>query len=156
MANQPAEQQPTPEKKSKFRLIIILLLGINMLAVGAAVGYFMFIKPASTGEPPPPKMATFELGSMLVNLADPSGQGYLRFHAIIEYPEKNKKLLEEMTKNKHIMQHAVIALLRQKRLAEVRPPDSVEKVQQEMTEAINQILEHGEISRIYFTEYITQ
>ncbi|MBO8137504.1 MAG: flagellar basal body-associated FliL family protein [Desulfotomaculum sp.] len=114
------------------------------------------MKSPANAEPEPPKLTSAELGEMLINLADPSGLHYLRFTAVMAYPEENKELAEELAEKKHIIKHTVITLLRTKKLQDVQPPDSIEKVQREMTEAINKKLEHGKITRIYFTEYLTQ
>ncbi|MTI80185.1 MAG: flagellar basal body-associated FliL family protein [Firmicutes bacterium] len=114
------------------------------------------MKPPANAEPEPPKLTSTEFGEMLVNLADPSGAHYLRFTAVLEYPEEEEELALEIKEEKHILQHTVITLLRSKTLEDVKPPDSIEKVQREMTEAINKKLEHGKITRIYFTEYLTQ
>ncbi|MBM7854218.1 flagellar FliL protein [Desulfohalotomaculum tongense] len=141
--------------KKSNKIIIIALLALNLLIGGAVAGYFIFLKP-SPGEPQPPKLTSAELGEMLVNLADPSGVHYLRFTAVMVYPEKEKELAEELNEKSHIIKHTVITLLRDKKLEDVQPPDSIEKVQREMTEAINKKLEHGKITRIYFTEYLTQ
>ncbi|WP_051688348.1 flagellar basal body-associated FliL family protein [Desulfofalx alkaliphila] len=151
-------KESNEQKKSRFstRNIIIALLALNMLIAGSAVGYFMFMNPMANAESRPTKMATFELGEMLVNLADPSGLHYLRFTAVLEYPESEKGLSNELSTKKHILKHNVITLLRQKRLADVQHPESVENVQQEVTETINQLLENGQLSRVYFTEYLTQ
>lgn len=142
------------QKKTSTRTIIILLLVLNMLAVGAIAGYFVFLKPA-VGEPKQPEMATTELGKMLVNL-DGNGSHFIRFTAVMEYPKNEKKLVEELTKKDYIIKHTAIKLLRSKRLADVQTPDSIDKVQREMTDAINKHLQHGQITKIYFTEYLTQ
>lgn len=142
------------QKKTGTKTIIILLLVLNMLAVGAIAGYFVFLKPA-VGEPQQPEMATTDLGKMLVNL-DGNGTHFIRFNAVIEYPKGEKKLVEELTKKDHIIKHTAIKLLRSKQLADVQTPDSIDKVQREMTDAINKHLQHGQISKIYFTEYLTQ
>jgi flagellar FliL protein len=154
MAKETAEQQ---EKKSRFsaKTVIITLLLLNMLAGGALAGYFLYLKPTAS-EPKPPEMTTVELGEMLINLADPGGIHYLRFTAVMEYPKDQKKLVEELEQKKPIIKDAVIRLLRAKKLAEVQPPESIDQVQREMTEAINTKLEHGKLSKIYFTEYLTQ
>ncbi len=155
MPKDSAEPRQEQKSRSTLKVIIIVLLALNLLIAGAAAGYFMFINPTA-GEPPPPKLAGFELGEMLVNLADPSGMHYLRFTAVLEYDADQKELAKELSEKQHILQHNVIALLRTKKLADVQPPDSVESVQREMTAEINKLLEKGKISRVYFTEYLTQ
>lgn len=142
------------QKKTSTRTIVILLLVLNMLAVGAIAGYFVFLKPA-VGGPQQPEMATTDLGKMLVNL-DGGGTHFIRFTTVMEYPKNEKKLVEELAQKDHIIKHTAIKLLRSKRLADMQTPDSIDKVQREMTDAINKHLEKGQISKIYFTEYLTQ
>ncbi|MEG6617321.1 flagellar basal body-associated FliL family protein [Peptococcaceae bacterium 1198_IL3148] len=149
-----AEQK---EKKSRFsaKTVIVILLLLNMLVAGGIAGYFFLLNPADSA-PKPPEMATSELGEMLINLADPGGIHYLRFTAVMEYPKEEKELVDELQQKNHVIKDTVIRLLRSKKLAEVQPPESIDNVQREMTEAINEKLEHGKLSRIYFTEYLTQ
>lgn len=151
MAKESAERT----KGSTSKKIIIMLLVLNMMAVGVIAGYFIFLEPA-VGEQSEPEMATVELGKMLVNLADPGGRHYVRFTAVMELPKNDKKLLEELDDKDHIIKHTVIGLLRSKKLADMQAPESTERVQREMTNAINKQLEEGQITRIYFTEYLTQ
>ncbi len=154
MPKESAEPKKEQKSRSYFKFIVILLLSLNMLLGGAVAGYFVFMKP--TGAEPPPALASFAMGEMLVNLADSSGMHYLRCTAVLEYAEDQKGLAEELAENKHILQHNIIALLRTKKLADVQPPDSIENVQREMTAEINKQLKKGKITRVYFTEYLTQ
>lgn len=142
------------EKKSSMRTIIILLLVLNMLIVVAVGSYFFFLKPA-VGEPEQPEMETIELGKMLVNL-DGGGSHFIRFEAVLEYPKKEKKLVAELEENDHLIKHTTIRLLRSKQMADVQDPDSIDKVQLEITDAINEHLQEGKITKIYFTEYLIQ
>lgn len=150
-------EEKKEEKKSGFpmQMIIIILLLVVILVGGAIAVYFLFLKPPVDAEPEPPAMTSLMLReSMLVNLKD--GRSFLRFTAMMEFEAENTELAIELEEKSHILQHEVLVLLRNKELAEVRPPDSIEKVQKAMTKVINARLEHGEIARIYFTEYIIQ
>lgn len=144
----------TDQKRTGNKTIIILLLMLNVLAVGAIAGYFIFLQPA-VGEPQQPAMEKTELGQMLVNL-DGSGVHFVRINAVMEYPKGEKKLLKELQEKEHVIKHTTIRLLRNKRMADMQNPDSIDKVQKELTDAINQHLQQGQISKIYFTEYLTQ
>ncbi|GAB6180196.1 flagellar basal body-associated FliL family protein [Desulfotomaculum defluvii] len=148
-------------KKSFFSIKTLLIIFIIILITGIGLGGYFYLNstasPKETG-PDPEKLITFNMGSLLVNLADPGGNNFMRLTPVLEYEtnKENKKLAEELTKNKVVLQDCIIRVIRKKKLTDVQPPESIDKVAEELKTEINKNLQKGKILRVYFSEYLTQ
>lgn len=155
--NQEKAGKKVKPKKKKMMLIILIILVV--LAGSSAGAYFFFKKPAGeAGEVKKPKTAEMEsldIGEVVVNLAGNGGAHYLRVKIVIEYP-KEKKLPEELKKKKHQVSDIIITTLRSKTMAEVSSASSVEGLKKSLLKEINGHLEHGEVTGIYFTDFLVQ
>lgn len=156
----PQEAAPQVPKKSFFSIKTLLIILILILVAGIGLGGYLYLKstaPEKTG-PDPEKLVTFDMGSLLVNLADPGGNSFMKITPVLEYEtnKENKKLAEELSKNKIVLQDSIIRVIRKKKMADVQPPESIDKVAEELKTEINSHLQQGKILRVYFSEYLTQ
>ena len=159
----PQETAPQVQKKKFFtvRTLLIILI-VLLLLTGLGVGGYLYYKSTTSEDkntgPDPEKLVTYSMGSLLVNLADPGGSNFMRLTPVLEYEQnkKNKKLGEELNKNKAALQDCIIRVIRKKKLTDVQPPDSIDKVAAEIKDEVNKNLREGEIYRVYFSEYLTQ
>lgn len=154
------EKTEKKDKPKKGKKMLVLLLILFVLAGSSAGAYYYFKKPA--GEAPPVKkktraaeMESLEMGDMVVNLAGNGGSHYLKVKITIEYP-KDKKLAEELKKKKYIISDVLITALRNKTLSEVASASSADKLKNDLLKEINSRLEHGEVTGIYFTDFLVQ
>ncbi|MDO7788374.1 flagellar basal body-associated FliL family protein [Desulforamulus aquiferis] len=156
-----APQVQKPKKLFTFKNVLITLLCSLVLAGTGLGGYIYFIgtdkADARTG-PDPEKLISLNMGSLLVNLADPGGSNFMRLTPVLEYEKNkvNKKLPEELNRKKVVLQDCIIRTIRTKSLADVQPPDSIDKIANELKNEVNKNLEDGQIHRVYFAEYLTQ
>lgn len=148
-----AEKKVKPKKK---KTMLVLLVCLTVLAGSAGAAYFYLNQAAgSDGQAKKEKKAESEvldMGEMIVNL---SGGHYLRVKIVIEHP-KDKKLGEELNKKKHQISDILISTLRGKTVAEVGSPGSFEGLKANLLGEINSRLEHGEVTGIYFTDFLVQ
>lgn len=93
------------------------------------------------------------LGSMVINLADPGGNRYVKINPVFEY-HKDKKLYEEIKEKEHQITEAVLLTLRSKTVADIQPLHRLDVVKEELLKNVNDRLEHGTIGQVYFTEFI--
>lgn len=145
-----------PKKKKTVSIILVVLL--LLLAGSSAGAYMLFFKPVATAEPVKKAQTgekeSLEMGEMVVNLSGSSAH-YLRVKVTIDYP-KNSKLKEELTKKKHIVSDVIISNLRSKTLAEVSNADAVQGLKKSLVDEINTNLVSGDITGIYFTDFLVQ
>ncbi|MCF8009900.1 MAG: flagellar basal body-associated FliL family protein [Clostridiales bacterium] len=99
--------------------------------------------------------STLDMGSIIVNLADPGGSRYLKAEIILEYPE-NKDFTSELEKKEYMLTDTVIKILRSKEVEDIRPLDKVPVLKNEIKKAVNKRITRGEVTRVFFTEFIIQ
>jgi len=129
-------------------LILLLVLTILLVAVGAAY-YFLVIYDGSSSAQKPIYKTT--LDTYTVNLADNNFRRYIRLTVTLEYDYE--KLSKEIEEKKHRINDAVISYLTTKRAADMTDK---EVVRQDLEGVINSILTSGQVTGLYFEEFIIQ
>jgi len=129
-------------------LILLLVLTILLVAVGAAY-YFLVIYDGSSSAHKPIYKTT--LDTYTVNLADNNFRRYIRLTVTLEYDYE--KLSKEIEEKKHRINDAVISYLTTKRAADMTDK---EVVRQDLEGVINSILTSGQVTGLYFEEFIIQ
>lgn len=153
------EKSGNKAKPTKKKTMLVILISLVVLAGSSAGAYFYFNKPA--GEAAQAKTAktveleTLDMGDMVVNLAGNGGGHYLRVKITLEYP-KDKKLPDELKKKKPQVSDVLITTLRSKTLAEISSVGSIQGLKQDLLKEINSQLESGEVTGIYFTDFLVQ
>lgn len=153
--------QKTKLKKKKFLLIILIALAV-LAGLSAGAYFFYFDQPAGAAseEKKPNTTKTvdtesMDMGEMVVNLKGYGGGHYLRVKIVLEYA-KEKKLSEELKKKKPQLADVIITTLRSKTLDEVSPVSAVDDIKISLIKEINKNLESGQVTSIYFTDYLVQ
>ena len=129
-------------------LILLLVLTILLVAVGAAY-YFLVIYDGSSSAQKPIYKTT--LDTYTVNLADNNFRRYIRLTVTLEYDYE--KLSKEIEEKKHRINDAVISYLTTKRAADMTDK---EVIRQDLEGVINGILTSGQVTGLYFEEFIIQ
>jgi len=93
-----------------------------------------------------------KLSPLVINLKDENGKSYLKTTIVLEVGKKNQ--VEEVGKTVPLLTDLVIMTLGDKRLEELRPPESKENLKQELLAKMNQHLPSGTIKRVYFDEFL--
>lgn len=133
-------------------------------------------KGQKTGELPPASGIMIDLGSKVVNLADPGGYRYLRVGIVLEFvppasyyllKQEGAKKAEELKKEEQsirdevnlyrpVIDDAIIGLLSNKTFADVFTLQGKEDLKEEIKKTINERVEELEVARVYFTDFIVQ
>ncbi len=162
MANDKKDKAEQQKKQPGFLQMVMAGLLVFLLGGGLVIGYFNVIgipgeekaeKKEEKKEEVP--TATLELGTIIVNLANPGGNRYLKCDVVLEYPE-NETITEELGEKEHEITDVVITTLRSKTVEQIQPLDKVAPLKNEIINAINTRLTKGKISRLFFTEFIIQ
>ncbi len=138
-------------------LAVVLVL---VVLLGAASGVFLYYRSsAAAGEEGSPrataKVKSMTVPSFTVNLADSTYRRYLRTSITLEY-YPNKKLERELKDNEYRLRDAIIGVLRTKTVNDINTQEKTAALRLELVEAANEVLQHGDISGIYFREFIIQ
>jgi flagellar protein FliL len=171
------EQAPAEKKKLPVKLIIIVLAVVLVLG-GAAGGYFMFAghKAKSSGKEDPGKEVKKEqvkeegakkggegegasgnmksLDPFIVNLADAEGQRYLK--AVMQLELDNPSLEGEIQGKLPQIRDEILMILSNKTFDDVSTSAGKKMVKREIASAVNKYLTSGQITQVYFTEFVVQ
>ncbi|MGQ9824831.1 MAG: flagellar basal body-associated FliL family protein [Desulfotomaculales bacterium] len=154
-------QENSSKGKRKPRLILILAL---CLVLGGGLAYgalrFFHVLPSGDGGNAGQKARVeatekLDLGNKVVNLGNGESGRYLRVQVVLEYPAQ-KKLSEEVKSKQPLITEKVLNVFRSKKAEEIMPVEKLEKVKEEILKAINEDLQQGKVTQVYFTDFLVQ
>lgn len=169
MAEEEKVNQEQEEKGGGKKKLIFLLLLVLLAAAGGGAAYKFLVldkkKAAETKEKQAEKIieeikatenvgVMFDLGTFVVNLADPDIERYLKVSIVLEL--KDQKVQQEAQKRLPEMKDAITTLLLTKRSSDIRTPEGIEFLKEEIAKRVNAILPLGGVKNVYFTEFIIQ
>ena len=151
--------------------ILGLLIGVIMLLMmGMGGGLFLMWNKLSTislqananagGQPgkgvtvEQPLGPIYALETFIVNLADQGGKRYLRVSIDLELG--NPELEVELIKRLPQVRDSILMILPSKRFDDISSMDGKIALREEILETLNGFLTQGQITRIYFKEFVVQ
>ena len=169
------EQSTAGKKKSPVMTIVIVLVVVLVLG-GAAAGYFLFLGPKAkaSGKEGAVKEVKHELtkekgsgegeGSssglmkqldpFIVNLADAQGQRYLK--AVMQVEVDNPSAEGEIQGKLPQIRDEILTILSNKTFDDVSTTSGKHMVKREIATAMNKYLTTGQVTQVYFTEFVVQ
>lgn len=168
----PEAASAAPSSGNKSSIILVALAVINMVIV-AAVGFMLFKgKQKEAQEPKIEQVIKGEheeqahehekpnsfigkvvpLETFIVNLAESKGRKVAKVN--IELELQGNDIADEIDKRKAQVRDIIIILLSSKTYDEVSTREGKESLRNEIKEQLNSFLTTGEISAVYFTEFI--
>ena len=164
------ESAPVSAQKQKPTIFIFLAI-VNMLVVGA-VGYMVYssqqnkeekagIENVIQGEAAEQKKEAegqdfigklVPLESFLVNLSGSRGRKLAKINMELEV--NSIEVQEEIQQLKPKIRDIIIIILSSKTYAQVSTTEGKEQLREEIRDQVNLFLTKGQISKVYFTEFI--
>lgn len=139
------------KKKRRPRTLIAVIV-VLIAVTGLAAGYFNAGIRNSMAQMSTPEVKSITLPSITVNLVD---NGYFKTTITLEYPA-SKKLDAELDSRLYKVKDGVLGVLRSTSTAYLRNPEKTEALKQELLKEINDRLVSGEVTGLYFEEFIVQ
>ncbi|MCK8816521.1 flagellar basal body-associated FliL family protein [Natroniella sulfidigena] len=147
------------DKKSglNYSLILGILIAV-VLATG--ISYFMMVNLGGFNQGEETEVSTTarelgpitEVGEFLVNLT--GGRRFIRVNITVEVNEDD--VVEEIDKRKPQIRDTIISILRSKEEEEVTSDQGAMEIRSEVMENINEKLLEGEVTNVFFTEFVIQ
>jgi flagellar FliL protein len=150
--------------------VFIFLLGVN--AIVSFIVVQKVIRPKVTAEEDAPVEETvhvveehgvpvpgelFVVSGLIINPAGTRATRYLRVSAALEFDAAlAKDLGHELEIRQHQFKDVLISELSSRTVDELVDPRVKEEIRQELLARLNSSLSHGELSNLYFTEYVIQ
>ncbi|MDX1763884.1 MAG: flagellar basal body-associated FliL family protein [bacterium] len=153
-------------KKSKGKLLFLIAALLLILGGGGFGAYtFYFQKPAETTEPEEPTATAAQdleklVGTMypmepfLVNIDDSEQTRFLKTSLTLEF--NGEDVRPEIEKRIAQIRDTILLLLSSKGFSDVRTSDGKYILREEILERLNSILVTGQVSNVYFTEFVVQ
>ncbi len=149
-----------------FTRPLVLSISVQPAGTGAARAEAAAVAPLA-----PASGMMYDLGSKVVNLADPGGYRYLRVSIVLEVDpnaggyaaftgEEKKKveqaLREKIALHRPAIDDTVVGVLSNKAFGDIFNLSGKENLKTELCKAINEQLDGLKIIRIYFTDFVIQ
>ena len=169
-----ADLKPASPFKKWYILVpgIILLMGVQVVMAYFVTNTLFFSDPpedlqhlASAGtagdsSPASPEAAEFDeeqvysFEDIIVNPAGTMGRRYLVIS--LSFLVDEKKVMEEISMKDPLIRDKLITTLSAKSLDYVSDVQNLEAIRGDIKEAINNFLQEGNVTKVYFTSYVLQ
>ena len=152
------------------KILIILIGFLVVLMFGLGGGLFMMwnklavlstqsnanagVQPDQGADVKQPLGPIFSLETFIVNLADKGGKRYLRVTMDLELG--NPELEAELTKRLPQVRDSVLMILPSKRFEDISSVEGKMALRDEILDVLNGFLTQGQVSKIYFKEFVVQ
>jgi flagellar protein FliL len=97
---------------------------------------------------------SFNLDSLIVNLADGDGSRYLRISMVLEVAKK--EVVAELEKRKPQLKNIALMLLPMKKFQELNSTEGKKALRDELMAKMNEVIGGPFITDIFFTEFVVQ
>ena len=154
---------------SKIVMIVILIVAfIFMIVMGGGL-FIMWSKISSLdrtlnpqeekaseemGEESEMILRTYSLDTFIVNLADEGAKRYLR--VTMKFEMSNDEMDKEIKKRLPQIQDKILMILPTKKVEELQKMEGKIALRNEIIADLNSILTMGEITNVFFTEFVIQ
>ena len=138
--------------------IVLLVIAVSVLFTLVTVGIVNLLLNQKRSPTPETMLGTgptYSLDAFNVNLADQDSRRFLKATVTLELSESG--VAKELQKREAQIRDIIIGLFREKKAAELKDGNqAIIELKSQMVKHLNAILTSGEISAVYFTEFIVQ
>ncbi len=160
-------QTTTEEQQLKASNIKLMTIGAILVVVTAVVSFAVALYTAKILTPHEPPRGdgygvvksetlgtTFDAGEYITNLNTDAGDRFIKVKIVFAY--KEAKMQEEITNKLPQIQHTINSTLRQQDPQSLSEPRAMEKLAELLKKNINSHLIKGNITSLYFTNFVIQ
>ena len=147
--------------ENKGNTLLKVVFGIMVACVIFMVGIFGYLATGRFATPADAstvvevvEIDTYNIGQFTVKLADEGRDRYIRVDMSLGY-ESDDSLAKELNDKTPMMREAVNTVLMSKESEEF-DTEGIVKIKNEIKEEVNEILNQGKITEVYFTDIIIQ
>ena len=156
VAEEEEEQPAEPKKKSKLKWIIIALVALVVITAGAIAGFYFFTK-AEVKKPvaeKPVVITIWPMEAFIINIAETNGERYLKI--VIQLEVSDPDVVKELEQLKPRLRDSILDLLTPKTYKELMDLSGKQRLREEIAGRINNILQRGKVTKVYFTDFVVQ
>ena len=167
MAEETKEQEQT-KGGGKKKLILFLVLILLLVGGGGAAAYKFLVLDKQKEQKKEKKAqkivdeikniedlgVPFDVGTFIVNLQDKDADRYLKVTIVLD--AQDEKIKAELEKRLPQIKDAITTLLFTKSSNDIRTPEGIEELKEEILKRVNAILPIGGVKNVYFTDFVIQ
>jgi len=157
MEEQQEEKESKKGKKSIAKWIVVVIAAVILVAGGFAGWKYYETHLSGTKvqkEQPAVQPVIWAMDSLVVNLMDDNGERYLK--ATIQIEVSGQDCMTELDLLKPKVTDNVLTLLSSKRYDELAGFLGKQRLKDEIAVRLNSYLAKGQVTKIYFTEFLIQ
>jgi flagellar protein FliL len=151
------EKIDAPKKKPKLKLFLMVSVVLVVIAAGAIAGYILLTKADTHKQAAPEKPAVISFWPMepfVVNIADTSGERYLKI--VMQLETSDPAVVTELEQLKPRIRDSILDLLTPKTYKDLMDLAGKQRLREDVAGRVNNILQRGKVTRVYFTEFVVQ
>ena len=150
------ERPEESKKKSKFKWIIIASVALAVVASGTIAGFYLMTK-ADPKKPLPVKpgvLSILPMDPFVVNIAETNGERYLKI--VIQLEISDPGVGPELEQLKPRIRDSILDLLTPKTYRDLMDLAGKQRLREDIAGRINNILQQGKVTKVYFTDFVIQ
>ena len=150
------ERPEEPKKKSNLKWIIIASVALVVVASGTIAGFYLMTK-ADTKKPLPEKpvvVSVWPMDAFVVNIAETNGERYLKI--VIQLEVSDPGVGPELEQLKPRIRDSILDLLTPKTYKDLMDMAGKQRLREDIAGRINNILQRGKVTKVYFTDFVIQ
>ena len=151
------EEKPAePKKKSKLKLIIIASVVLIVVIAGAITGFYFFTKTEAKKPvaEKPIVLTIWPMEAFVINIAETNGERYLKI--VIQLEVSDPDVVKELEQLKPRLRDSILDLLTSKTYKDLMDLAGKQRLREEIAGRINNILQRGKVTKVYFTDFVVQ
>jgi len=155
-ATQEEELPEVPKRKTNFKWIIIVSVALAVVASGSIAGYVLMTK-ADPKKPLPEKpvvISVWPMDAFVINIAETNGERYLKI--VIQLEVSDPGVGPELEQFKPRIRDSVLDLLTSKTYKDLMDMAGKQRLREDIAGRINNILQRGKVTKVYFTDFVIQ
>jgi len=150
------EKPSEPKKKNSLKWVIIILVLVSVLGAAGAGGWY-FLASKGAAKPPAPKpveVAVWPMDPFIVNIAEASGDRYLKL--VIQMEVSDKAIIVELDQLKPRLRDTILDLLTSRAYRDLVDLSGKQRLREDIAGRVNNTLSKGKVTKVYFTDFVIQ
>ena len=144
-----------PKKKSKFKWILISAVALVVVVAGAFAAYFFLSKTDSKKPAEKPAVVSiWPMDAFVINIAETNGERYLKI--VIQLEVSDPSVGPELDQLKPRIRDTILDLLTPKTYKDLMDLAGKQRLREDIAGRINNILQRGKVTKVYFTDFVIQ
>ena len=137
-------------------MILIASVALAVVASGAIAGFYLMTKadPKTTLPEKLVALSILPMDPFVVNIAETNGERYLKI--VIQLEVSDQGVGAELEQLKPRIRDSILDLLTPKTFKDLMDPAGNQRLREDIAGRINNILQRGKVTKVYFTDFVIQ